>query len=285
MNGLQERNDQLLNNISQLQSYERELYQRLNNPNLTQEERAQIIQQINELSQIRLNLYTSLNTLSTGYQKNIDGAQSAVNQQLVAINIVEEQLNNNKIMLNALDAQKRNKLRLIEINTYYGKRFRSYKDLMKTIFLFCIPILILTAIYSYNLLPGKLYAFLVGIVIIIAIFTIGYQIIDISNRDNMNWDEYNWYFNKNTAPTDTTKNSDYNNPWSTPSLTCIGEQCCSNDDVYDASLNKCVPPTITETMVSGILSKYGFTQIKPVAYYGSTNYKTANSIDTNFKEI
>jgi hypothetical protein len=286
MNNLQERNDQVLNNISQLQTSEQQLYSQLNNPNLTQEQKALIIQQINQLSQIRLNLYSSLNTLTNGYQQNINGAQTAVREQLLAINVVEQQLNNNKIMLNALDAQKRNKLRLIEINTYYGKRFNSYKNLMKIIFIFCLPILILTAIYSYDLLPPKLYAFLVGIIIIIAIFVIGYQIIDISNRDNMNWDEYNWYFNKSLAPSDATKNNKYTNPWLTQSLTCIGEQCCSDGDVYDSSLNKCIPSsTKTETMVSGILSKYGFSQIKPVTNYNTNEYKSANSIQMNFQEI
>jgi len=284
MNDLQERNDQLLNNIFQLQNSEQQLYNQLNNPDLTQEQRAQIIQQINQLSQIRLNLYSSLNTLTNGYQQNIKGAKNVVNDQMTTINIVEEQLNNNKIMLNALDSQKRNKLRLVEINTYYGKRFKSYKDLMKIIVIFSIPILLLTFIYNYDLLPSKLYAFLVGIIIIIAIFVIGFQIIDISNRDNMNWDEYDWYFNKSLAPSDKTKDSKYTNPWITPSLTCIGEQCCSNGDIYDSSLNKCVPPK--ETMVSGILSKYGFSQIKPVAYYGNDNdYKSANSVQLNFKEI
>lgn len=293
---LQERNDQLLNNISDLQKQEQDLYNQLNNPSLSSQQKQNIINQINELSQIRFGLYSYTKDIVSGFEQNSSNSQDVLSQQLVAINIVEEELNKNKIYLNAIDAEKQNKLRLVQINTYYGKRFNTYKQLMKTIVLFCIPIVILTYIYNIDLLPGRLYALLVVIIIIIALFFIGYQLIDISNRDNMNWDEYNWYFNKNNVPADNTTEPQ-EDPWAISGITCIGQECCTNGSTFDSSLNKCVSnvtcptsnsdSTLTEGMISGVLGKYGFTTVKPVATIKENynNIKPANSVKNYYKQI
>ena len=169
---------------------------------------------------------------------------------------------------------------MVEINTYYGKRYNAHANIMKTIFIFCIPIIILAVLANSGILPPNIYRFLSGAVIIIAVILLGYQLIDLSNRDNMNWDEYNWYFNQNNAPTDSSDGtaSSSSNPWSTPSLTCVGSECCYEGSTYDSSKNICVPNSIytqstntdantntTEAMVSGVLSKYAYSQTHPVA--------------------
>ena len=44
-----------------------------------------------------------------------------------------------------------NKLKLVEINTYYGKSYNAHVDVMKTIVFTCLPILILAIfINEYN---------------------------------------------------------------------------------------------------------------------------------------
>jgi hypothetical protein len=68
----------------------------------------------------------------------------------------------------------------------------------------------------------------------------------MSNRDNMNWDEYNWNFDKDKAPKDTSDGSSNNNPWSTPSITCIGSACCYDGSTYDDVKNICVPNAVYE---------------------------------------
>jgi hypothetical protein len=118
--------------------------------------------------------------------------------------------------------------------------------------------------------------FISGLIIVIGAIILGYQILDLSNRDNMNWDEYNWYFNRESAPSDSTTTT-ASDPWTTPSLTCVGEECCINNGlVYDSSLNICVinPPnmttsteTSTETSTSTTegfkaLEKGAYTQMK-----------------------
>jgi len=281
---LQERNQQVLNNISQLQTEEKKLYDSLDDVTLSSEQKQQIINKINEISQMRLNMYASLQDMYSYYQQNVNASRNTLGQELTAIDIIENQLNESKKRLNLIQDEKYNKLRLVEINTYYGKRYNAHTLIMKTIVFMCVPIIILTNLANNDngLLPPIFYKLLISIVLLVGIVFLGRRILDISNRDNMNWDEYNWYFNKSDAPSDTTEGT-ASDPWATIALTCIGSACCYDGSTYDASKNMCVPndvyaqdypdtttttgttttSTTTESFVSGsVLGKYGGSQVK-----------------------
>jgi hypothetical protein len=91
----------------------------------------------------------------------------------------------------------------------------------------------------------------------------------------MNWDEYNWYFNRDIAPSEPAE--DYGETtttpwtWATTTSTCIGSACCYDGSTYDSEKNMCIPNAVynkksdtTESFVSGeVLGKYAGTQIKP----------------------
>jgi len=284
-NSLQERNQQLLSDIAQLQSQEKQLYNSLDDVTLTAEQKQHIINQINEISQMRLNMYGSMNDMYSFYQKNVTASRNTLGQEMTALDIMENQLNQAKINLNAINAEKRNKLRLVEINTYYGKQYNAHARLMKTIVAMCIPLILLAVLANYGILPSKIYMLLAGIVIIIGVILIGYQIIDMSNRSNMNWDEYNWKFNEDSAPSSTTT-TEPQNPWALPTITCVGSACCTDNSTYDVEVNKCIPtalynqkypttvsttdPTTTTTTTESItttetfkgLGRYGYLQVK-----------------------
>ena len=184
-------------------------------------------------------------------------------------------MNDSKRRLNLLEADKIDKLRLVEINTYYGKQYDAHKQIMKIVVIICIPVLILTILASKEIIPSRLNVLLSGIIIIIGAFIIGAKVIDLSNRDNMNYDEYNWYFNKDDAPTNSSESSG-SDPWATPTITCVGAECCYDNSTYDSVQNICVPTavynanqkatttdtttestdTTSEAFISGVLSKY-----------------------------
>ena len=269
---LQEKNQQVLNNISQLQLQEKQLYDSLNDITLTTDQKQQIINKINEISQIRMNMYSGIKDMYSYYQKNVETSRTTLSQELLAIDILENELNQSKIRLNALQDEKANKLRLVEINTYYGKRYNAHTKLMKIIVITCIPVIILSVLANIGILPSNLYVFLTGIVIVIGGVFIGLELIDFSNRDNMNWDEYNWYFDKSQAPSSTSVDgsSSSTDPWETPTAVCVGSACCYDGSTYDEQQNICVPTqtdiTSTNTSIEtfNVLEKYAKTQAKPV---------------------
>jgi len=89
----------------------------------------------------------------------------------------------------------------------------------------------------------------------------------------MNWDEYNWYFDKKNAETTTADTTSSSNPWGSVSFTCIGSACCYEGSTYDETNNICVPneiyqnnnPEAKETKESFRgLDRYAYTQVKPM---------------------
>jgi hypothetical protein len=197
---------------------------------------------------------------------------------------LETELDNSKLKLRALEAEKNNKMRSVEINTYYGKRYNAHAFLMKTVVFTCIPIIVLSVLYNKGLLPTNIYNFLTGIIIIIGSVIIGLELIDMSNRGSMNWDEYNWYFDKSKAPlpdetiTDgsdnTTSNSD---PWETPTVTCMGAECCYVGSTYDETTNRCIPNANANATVETFegLEKHAYTQEKTLPYNNLVKPKIA----------
>lgn len=272
---LQERNQQVLNNISQLQTQEKALYDSLDDVSLSSEQKQQIINRINEISQMRMNLYAGLKDMYSYYQQNVSASSSTLGQSMAAVDVLENELNEAKIRMNLIEDEKYNKLRLVEINTYFGKRYDAHSRLMKTIVYICIPVIILAVLANKGILPSNIYKLLVVIILVIGAVLIGLQLIDMSNRNDMNWDEYNWYFDKNNAPSDNTEGTS-SDPWesTSTSITCIGSACCYEGSTYDSEQNMCVPnliydqehPETTETSETTEsfkgLGKYGYTQLK-----------------------
>lgn len=239
---LDERTMQTLNDIKTLQTNEMQLYSSLNNDKLTPEERNQIMGQINQISQIRINLYDSIKTMYDNALLYASSTNDILVQQMTAINIIENELNESKKELDLIQSNKNNKQRLIQINTYYGKQYDYYKYIMQVVVFSCIPIIILTILGNNGFIPYFINNILISAIIIIAIIIIIYSIIDLSNRDNMNFDEYS-YYNKDMPSSDTSNVglTGTLDPWNLPSITCIGSQCCVPEvSVYDATTNKCV---------------------------------------------
>ena len=238
---MQERNEQTLADIHKLQQIEQELYDSLEkNANMNVDEKNKIINKISEISQMRINLYSNLKDLYSILQQNVSGSRTTLAEQMMAIDIVENELNESKRKLQLLEDEKYNKLRLVEINTYYGKQYNSQAWIMKTIVIICVPVLIISILKNIGILPNTIASIIIASIIVLGLIWIGKQILDISNRDNMNYDEYDWKFNKSKAPNDGIQGN-LEDPWSTPSLVCVGSECCNVDSTYDEKKNLCIP--------------------------------------------
>lgn len=195
-----ERNRQAISDISQLQMKERELYSLLEDANLSTERRKIIIDEINGLSQMRMYIYDELQNMYSAYQYNVNNLDLTIDSQFKSINRMEDELNQSKIYLNSVDQLKIDKLRVTEINNYHAKRYNAYKNIMFVISISCIPILVLTILNNNSVIPSFIYQMILGLIVLVASYIIFNQYLDISNRDNLNWDNYSWYFDKNSAP-------------------------------------------------------------------------------------
>ena len=238
---IEENNQQLLNDIQSLQSMEQDLFNSLEtNPNLTSQQQQKIIEKINQISQMRINLYKTLSSVNSYYQTALVTSQGTLKEQSSAIQIVENELNQAKERLRLIEEEKNNKIRLVEINSYYGDKYAEHSSLMKIIIFMLVPVIILTLLNKKGFLPNTIYYGLISIIAAIGGYFIWMRIGSIIMRDNMNYQEYDWMFDPKSAPTGSSNSSD---PWFNSSInigTCIGQECCSEGQIYDTSLNLCV---------------------------------------------
>lgn len=258
LQSLEERQEQSLKQIQELQDVEKQLYKNLettaasNNDNAL-ENQEQIINRINELSNIRMNMYSNLKDMYGFLQSNVAESRSDLVDQTAIVGIVEEELNNAKGNINALRDAKNNKLRMVEINTYFSKRYEAHSDIMKAIIIICVPLLILGILTSRNLIPGNLGAILSGIVIVIALFYIGRKVVDVWMRDNMNYDEYNFAFNpKDMSPSVMEYDQAHIKGLKTDmGGSCIGQECCAAGTKWDETKSACVEGFNTGQLTQG----------------------------------
>jgi hypothetical protein len=245
MSSLSDSEEQTVSNIQNLQQIETDLYNtlenNLNNNMLTQQQQENIINKINEVSTMRLNLFNTLTSSYSFYQSNLTSSNSVLNNQITALNIANQQLNSLKIRLDKLMNKNINNRRLIEINTYYGKQYDAYSSVMKYILIICVPILILSILSSKNIIPENIYNLLVIIILIIGFVIVIRKVSDISLRDKMNFDEYEWSFNPSFTPGSSKIKDASNTSSSSTSNLCVGALCCNDAEMFDETLNLCVP--------------------------------------------
>jgi hypothetical protein len=185
-----------LQSINDLQNLEKQLYTNLEalsssqTPNI--EEQKQIIDKINNLSNTRVNMFNSLSDLYTTSENEVSKSRKELMDKIVVAKVMENQLNNMKSIMNEVKDIKNNKLRMVEINTYYGKRYQAHTDLMKLIIKICISLFILIVINKRQLLPNSIVNPLMLIVVGLGLFFVIRQVWDLSIRDNMNYDKYNY---------------------------------------------------------------------------------------------
>jgi hypothetical protein len=270
-NDIQQNNEQLLNDIQSLQSMEQQLFNSLEtNPNLTTSQKEKIVEKMNQLSNMRINLYQTLSGVNNYYQNALTSSQGTLTEQSAAITIVENELNSAKKRLQFLEAEKNNKIRLVEINDYYGDKYAEHGDLMKVVIFTLVPIIILAILNNKGILPNTIYFILLAIIAAIGAYFFWTRFGSIITRDNMNYQEYDWYFDANSAPTSNT--SDETDPWASSKVmgTCVGDACCSDGQTYDESLNQCVGNSTVETTTETTTESF----INNVLIKGSDKYKT-----------
>ena len=260
---VQDNNERILNDIQSLQQIEQQLFNNLeSNVNLKPEEQQQIIEKMNQLSNMRINLYQTLSGVNNYYESALNSSVGTLKEQEVAIKIVENELNKAKTRLQLLEQEKNNKIRLVEINTYFGDKYAEHTQLMKIIIYMLVPIIILVILNNRGILPKNIYYILIVIIGLIGGYFFWRKFASIIMRDNMNYQEYEWGFDRNKISTNTT--SDSSDPWNTNVSfnvgTCVGNACCTEGLIYDTNINQCIlDPKANKkgetTFINNILTK------------------------------
>ena len=305
----------ILNNINRLQQMETDLYNQLESSatvGANDSEKEAIINKINELSTMRMTMFSDLDITFKTTQGRVAKSRTDLVDQLATTRIMERDLNNAKAKLNRLQTSKANKMRMVEINTYYASKYKAQIGVMKLIIIMCVPLLILAIVSKKGLIPDSITKALIGIIIIIGTFFVMKQVSDIYSRNNMNFDEYDWTWDSSNTPSvyeyDKAQIASLMGGSSTlPSFDfsktgCIGAECCSTGLYYDEIQKQCLvgseppaseppasEPPASEPPASDVSTTEGFSGGRftnaRVAATGSTcPFKQMNTIVRPFNE-
>ena len=246
-------NEQILNDIQKLQNIEKDLFSSLENPQIQPQESTKIISKINDISQMRLNLYKLLGNLNSNYKNNLTNSREVLSEQNTAVEIVETELNRLKKRLAAIEEEKNNKIRLIEINTYYEQSYDDHANLMKLFIYILIPVIVISILFKFNIIPSSIYTVLNVIILLVGVVLLWMNYSKIYMHDKLNYPEYAWTFDASSAPTPDA-NTDTSDPWGSGlGSSCVGSACCTSGTTFDTTLGKCVPDSgqvTTETFIN-----------------------------------
>tara|TARA_Y100000991_G_scaffold204520_1_gene180091 strand:- start:388 stop:1305 length:918 start_codon:yes stop_codon:yes gene_type:complete len=253
---------QTIKNIRELQRMERNLYKKLDTSvagnAVSKSEARRLINRINELSTLRQNLFKNLKNMYSLLRTNVSSSRQNLVNDLTNIGIVESELNNAKKQIEVLQTEKNNKLRMVEINKYYSLNYQNHSDVMKIIIVTCIPIIIVAALSNRGLIPSWLTTLLISICLGAGLIMMFFKVKDLTFRDNMNYDAYNFGTPNNSSSTSSEDRDPFgleikDKSWD-DSFGCFGQDCCSEGTSWNKDANKC--ESLNETMISGDLSKY-----------------------------
>uniref|UniRef100_A0A6C0C4S5 Uncharacterized protein n=1 Tax=viral metagenome TaxID=1070528 RepID=A0A6C0C4S5_9ZZZZ len=179
----------LLDSINSIHAFEGKLFGDLESVQNGEEASMSVTEikgKISDLSKLRNQLYADLNNILTSTQCNLSDSRQNLADQIAMVEIVKNELDNAEKAIDELEIIRNNRRRMVEITDYEKLRYRSHKDIFKTI-AFC-GLGVLVSVYLVNAgwsFIGK--SGIAGSIVIAIILTLK-SVYDNWWRDDMNWD-------------------------------------------------------------------------------------------------
>lgn len=189
---------------------------------------------------------------------NLRAASNNLVNQMMVTDILQDEVKNSEMAYEALKQNNTDKLRMIEINTYYTEKYRAQTDLMKLIIYFAIPLLLLTILANKGIISNNIAYGIGGVILFIGVIMVIMKIYDLNNRDNMNFREINVGYNEQeikNAESGEANPLDLGGEFSgfgqdalkqlekELGVDCIGEDCCDPPTtIWNKKYGQCITP-------------------------------------------
>lgn len=242
-----------MQDIQSLQKTEKDLLDNLEtDPHLTPEQRQQLIEKINAISDMRLNLYKTIQKATGLYQSTLEQSQDTIIQQTAAVDMEEKALNETKRKLKLLSDRNLQDLRIVEINRYFSEKYKDHSQAALALIYLFIGLIIIHFLYKSGIMPNAVYWALVILLTGYIAYKFWNTLFLMYSRNNMNYDQLDFKPpDPSSIPSSTTDtnaaSASTSDPWYKAPTTCIGSACCTSDMVFDDSLNMCVVSASTST--------------------------------------
>ena len=113
-----------------IQDLYKQLEQSLSNPNVTTAESDNIIKNIETLSNVKKILVENYVRTNRNAQQSTIAEEIAYNETQQAMRAIQLEIETSKNKIAMLDQEKYNRLRLIEINNYYGLQYKNSRRII-----------------------------------------------------------------------------------------------------------------------------------------------------------
>ncbi len=170
------------------------------------------------------------------------------------LNMVQDNATTSKKKQQQIMNDKQKKERMVEINTYYSQRYQAQINLLKFVIKVFAVLLLLGYVRKIGFIPNNIMNALLLIVSVIGGYLVIMKYYDISTRNNMYFDEYDFIFNSGHGHGgesiweynkkhlfDPIKDDLDDTVSNVVNITsCVGDNCCGNNTRWDSASNKCV---------------------------------------------
>lgn len=186
----------IIKEIRKIENQEMNILTRLNKYEVISNEELsnKLRDKLEKLNKRKTNLYRYLEQIYAKEKNNVALNKRFIKNQSEAAQVLQTQAQNVQNLNSELRDQELDQRRMVEINTYYNDRYQAYIDLMKLIIYIAVPVLIISFLAKRNILSFNVALGLSGVVLIIGFVLLLMKITDLSNRNNMNFNEYDWKF-------------------------------------------------------------------------------------------
>jgi hypothetical protein len=206
-------------------------------------EKKRILDRMKQNETLQTQLLSSLGRVALVQTQEVDNRRNAAKELAILVELAEQELQDMRARVDAIQTTHSAKQRMIELNTYYGKRFMAQAGVMKIFIYMCLPVLVFAVLANMGLLPNYIAGFIIIAIIVVGIIQIYYAVHDINRRDKMNFDEYTWEFDPSRVgdvinPKDVTKR--HRHRTSADDIMCSNGKCCGEHTTWNPASKSCV---------------------------------------------
>ena len=122
-----------------------------------------------------------------------------------------------------------NQKRSAQFNVYQEKRYAAYLDILKYFTIYCVILLVLAILRKRMILSYGFVNLLTLALVVGGGIHMYLKIANINNRNNMNFDEFDWSFNEDNQSDPNKLDTNLHEESTTGGATCVEEACCDTD--------------------------------------------------------
>jgi hypothetical protein len=191
---LAERHKQTIQEIEKLQEVERFLFQNLQSISDSAPDSAskkqEIRKKIDELVVFRKELLNKLKAMYTSAQIEVTQRRYDLADQIAVGKTMEDELQNTNEQIQALEAEKMNKERMVKIGEYEYSRYSEFRGMLKVVVYGCFIALLISFLMKQPWFPSTLGVAGLGITAAWVLITLVGRLVDNFKRDSLEWSRF-----------------------------------------------------------------------------------------------